>query len=80
VRFFILFFIFFIFFDFQHTADCSDDLTNPTPLLDALLHLTAKALSLTANLNTFYRVVSLVESLVKVRFVFGSVSSLIIFL
>jgi hypothetical protein len=47
-------------------ADCSDDLTNPTPLLEALLHLTAKALSLTANLYTFCRVVGLVESLVKV--------------
>jgi hypothetical protein len=47
-------------------ADCSDDLTTQTPLLESLLSLTAKSLSLTANLYTFCRVVGLVESLVKV--------------
>eukprot|EP00026_Physarum_polycephalum_P000113 Phypoly_transcript_00113.p1 GENE.Phypoly_transcript_00113~~Phypoly_transcript_00113.p1 ORF type:complete len:2230 (+),score=343.31 Phypoly_transcript_00113:65-6691(+) len=47
-------------------ADCKDDLSNTTPLLDALLHLTAKALSLTADYKTFERVVDLMESLVEV--------------
>ena len=54
------------FFDINYIADCSDDLTSPTPLLESLLHLAAKGLSLTANLYTFCRMVGLVESLVKV--------------
>jgi hypothetical protein len=37
-----------------------------TPLLEALMSLTAKSLSLTENLYIFFRAVGLVESLVKV--------------
>jgi len=48
-------------------SDCSEDLASPSPLLEGVLMLTAKALgSLTENLSTFYRVVEIVESLVKV--------------
>lgn len=52
-------------FDAYQILNSPEDLSAPSPLLDSILALTAKALLLTENLYTFLRVAKIVETLVK---------------